>query len=384
MVSLVLTMIWRRVPGVCELTRQLAQERVLWTAPTQVKQPSLSERFLTFPAELFERILHRVLAELPARVAARTHPTPAVWRRLAGRFAAGYAVDGTTLDALFRKLAALREAAEAPLGGHLVAAVNLMSHLPARIWWADDPLTNDKALLPQVLAWLPRQSLVVFDLGYFAFTLFDALTDAESWFVTRLRNKTAYTVEQVLEMRPHVRDQIIRLGQYRSNPCLHLVRLVEVHVNGEWRRYLTNVLDPEQLTVVDVVELYGCRWHIETAFLLVKRLLGLAYLWVGSLNGVQLQVWATWLFYAVLIDLCDDVAEELQRPLGDISVEMVLRGLYHYVQAMARGYTGSAPAYLAREAQLLGIIKRKRLPKGPSVVAQVRLALREPVLNVPT
>ena len=46
----------------------------------------------------------------------------------------------------------------------------------------------------------------------------------------------------------------------------------------------------------------------------VKRLLGLSYLWTGSINGIKLQVWVTWLFYAVLIDLADAVADELSLP----------------------------------------------------------------------
>src|SRR6266511_1177376 len=50
MVSLVLTMMWRNVPSVRTLVRMLREERILWTAPTTVSQPSLSERFLTFPA----------------------------------------------------------------------------------------------------------------------------------------------------------------------------------------------------------------------------------------------------------------------------------------------------------------------------------------------
>jgi hypothetical protein len=137
--------------------------------------------------------------------------------------------------------------------------------------------------------------------------------------------------------RPQVRDQIIRLGLYRSNPCTHRVRLVEVCIKGTWQRYLTNVLDPQQVTIIEVVRLYDRRWRIETTFLLVKRLLDLAYLWVGSINGIQLQGWATFLFYAVLVDLCDDVADMLQLPLECISVEMTYRGLYHYVQAVADG-----------------------------------------------
>src|SRR5215211_4756685 len=76
MVALVLALIWRRVPGVCTLQRMLARERILWTEPTKVSQPALSERFLTFPAVLFERVLYRVLARLPDRLADRSRPLP--------------------------------------------------------------------------------------------------------------------------------------------------------------------------------------------------------------------------------------------------------------------------------------------------------------------
>ncbi len=59
--------------------------------------------------------------------------------------------------------------------------------------------------------------------------------------------------------------------------------------------------------------------RIEDAFNTVKRLLGLSYLWTGSINGIKLQIWATWLFYAVLVDLGDAVAEEISLPLDRIS-----------------------------------------------------------------
>ena len=382
MVALVLTLIWRRVPGVCTLQRMLARERMLWTEPTNVSQPALSERFLTFPAVLFERVLYRVLSRLPERQAARTRPLPRALAALQPRFAACYALDGTTLEALFRKLQSLRERPQAPLAGHLGVAVDLLTKMPAKLWWADDPATNDKALAPALLSWLPASSLVVFDLGYFAFWLFDALTTAQSFFVTRMREKASYAVKRVLVQRPHVRDQIIQLGLYKGNgQCQQHLRLIEVYVNGRWQRYLTNVLDPQRLSVVEVVALYDARWSIETTFLLIKRLLDLAYLWVGSLNGVKVQVFATFLFYAILLDLCDDVAEQLGLALEQISVEMVYRGLYHYVTALAeQGFTGDAPSYLAREAKGLGIIKRQRVRDGPSVTEQIRRALVAPPL----
>ncbi|MBN1877887.1 MAG: transposase, partial [Anaerolineae bacterium] len=78
----------------------------------------------------------------------------------------------------------------------------------------------------------------------------------------------------------------------------HPVRLIEVRFGRTWHRYLTSVLDPNLLPAWVVADLYRRRWRIEEAFLIVKRLLNLSYLWTGSLNGILLQVWATWLFFA--------------------------------------------------------------------------------------
>ena len=237
------------------------------------------------------------------------------------------------------------------------------------------------AMARDLLDWLPQGSLLVFDLGYFAYWLFDALSAQGSFFVTRLRKQASYRVTQVLCNRAKVRDQIIHLGLHKD-PCVCAMRLIEVEVNGRWRRYLTNVLDPKQLSIVEVVAVYDARWKIETAFLHIKRLLALSYVWVGSQNGVWLQVVATFLMYALLIDLCDDVAEALGVRLEQVSVEMVYRGLYHYVVALAQAdYEGNAASYLAREAKGLGILKRERPQKGPSVIEQIRLAIIAPPLS---
>jgi hypothetical protein len=99
----------------------------------------------------------------------------------------------------------------------------------------------------------------------------------------------------------------------------------------------------------------------EEAFLIVKRLLNLSYLWTGSVNGVLLQVWSTWLFFAVLVDLGDAVAEELRLPFDRISLEMVFRGLYHFIQAYNKGEATDPLKYLAApENQDLGVVKRLR------------------------
>lgn len=138
------------------------------------------------------------------------------------------------------------------------------------------------------------------------------------------------------------------------------VRLIEVLFRGTWHRYLTNELDPVRLPADKAVALYRKRWRIEDAFLIVKRLLGLAYFWGGAQNTVELQLWATWLLYAVLVDLTDQVAEALRQPFDDISIEMVFRSLYYAAGACHRDPNINVVTYLATHAKLLGLVKRRR------------------------
>jgi hypothetical protein len=108
------------------------------------------------------------------------------------------------------------------------------------------------------------------------------------------------------------------------------------------------------------VLLYRTRWRIEDAFLLTKRLLGLSYLWVGSKNGVEIQLYATWIFYTVLIDLCAELAQALQQPLDRISVEMVFRSLYHYSRAILRDPNTQLIPYLVDRAKRFALVKTER------------------------
>ena len=123
-------------------------------------------------------------------------------------------------------------------------------------------------------------------------------------------------------------------------------------------------------TTYVVADLYRRRWRIEEAFNTVKRLLGLSYLWTGSLNGIQLQIWGTWLFYAVLVDLGDAVADELVLPFDRISLEMIYRGLYHFNVAHQKGLATDPVKYFASpKNQDLGVVKTKRKSTVKLIVA---------------
>jgi Transposase DDE domain len=371
MVALVLTMIWRQIGSAAELVRLLRQEGFLWCSPVQVSEQALSQRLRTFPAELFQRVLVDLLPTMHARWADRARPVPPEIAWVRERYRQVLAVDGSTLDALLRKVGLLRGADGHPLAGRMTALLDLCSRLPRQIWYEADAQAHDQRFWPRIQEALVPGTLLLYDLGYTNFTRFRQLTEMGVAWLTRAKSNLAYTVVRSLVQTTQVRDDLIWVG---SGADRQQVRLVQVLVGTTWRRYLTNELDPERLPAAYVAALYAQRWRIEEAYSLVKRLLGLAYFWTGSENGVALQLWATWLLYAVLVDLTDAVAARLSRPFAALSVEMTYRSIYYFTSAHQQGKATDPVAYLAENASWLGILKRQRKRKTPTPALLTSLA----------
>jgi hypothetical protein len=357
MVALVLSMVWRQIGEVSELAKMLRTEGLLWAEPRKVSQQALSQRFLTFPAILFLRILLTVLPLMEARWQSRSRPLPREIAWAQERYREVVVHDGSTLDALLRKVGLLREAETNPLAGRMAALLDLCSRLPRHIWYEADAQAHDQRFWPRVLSVLKPDSLLLFDLGFTNFAVYAQLTAARVAFITRAKSNLVFEVERSLQRTAQVHEALVWIGKGQDR---QLVRRIEVLYKGKWYRYLTNELDIERLPLPYVVALYWQRWRIEDAYNVVKRLLGLAYFWVGSQNGVELQLWATWLLYAVLVDLTDAVAERLNQPFAAVSLEMVYRSVYYFTTAYHRGETTDPIAYLADNATWLGVLKRKR------------------------
>jgi DDE family transposase len=357
-VAIMVSLVWRRVPSIAEVQKVLAREGLLGMAPLQVSPQAITKRLDVLPAAVMGQLLAEVCARLHAEVPpARLLPG---WAPARKRFSLLALVDGSTLEALRQKTQVLREREGLVLGGKMMVMVEAFSHRPVWQLYTEDAAANDKRFATEIMAALPVGGLVVFDLGFFSFLWFDDFTNQQKFFVTRMREKTAYRTGAVLSQGAYYRDELVQVGLYRSNPCTHPLRMVSVLWQGTWYRYLTNVLEPQQLSARQVCELYRRRWRIEDAFALTKRVLDLAYLWTGSPNAVQLQIYATLMFYAVLLTICQQVAEVLGEPLERISVEMVFRAFYHYSRALQCGECDDLVTFLVEHAKLLGIVKRRR------------------------
>ena len=357
MVAIVLSMIWRQIGEATQVVRLMQKESLLWAQPQRITQQALSERLRTLPAELFLKVLEAVLPVMQTRWQVRQRPLPPEVAWAKSQYTQVLVQDGSTLDALLCKVGLLRDSIVHPLAGRMTALLDLCSRLPCHLWYEEDAEAHDQRFWERILAGLQAGSLLIFDLGYTNFTVFVQLTAAQVTFLTRAKKNLSYQIERTLQRSAALHESIVWIGQGETR---QQVRLIEVLYRGLWYRYLTNELDATRLPALYAIALYGQRWRIEDAFNVVKRLLGLAYFWSGSLNSVALQVWATWLLYAVLVDLTDAVADELKQPFAAVSLEMVYRSLYFFSQAYHRGEATDVVKYLAENASWLGLLKRKR------------------------
>ena len=363
MLAAVLTLLWRQVPSVNELTRMLHREDLLWAKAVKVSRQALTQRFLTFPHQIFERVLRELVPQLKARWHKRNRPLPPSLSWGMKQFDHIWAIDGSVLESLFRKLDSLKHLPVGQLAGKICTVIELGSQLPVEIWFEENAKTHDCQFLDRILALAKRKTLLLIDRGFYDFQWWSKLIFQGVDFICAAKSNLVYQVVQNLTITNNLKDRLIIIGKDSKEQPLLKLRLIEIRHGKSTYRYLTSVISAEVLPPYVVADIYSRRWRIEDGFNLVKRLLGLSYLWTGSINGIKLQIWATWLIYAVLVDLSDEVAQTLQLPLERISKEMVFRGLYHFNHAYSRGLAHDPVVYLsAPENRDLGVIKRLRKP----------------------
>ncbi len=225
-------------------------------------------------------------------------------------------VDGTLLAALPRMAeASLRKRVKGSglVKWHLHTHFEVDRHVPRRIdvtpeggGPCDERAVLDRAIEPD--------RLYVMDRGYAKFTLFNAIVAAQSSYVCRLRDNSAY---DVLAQRPLTDadraarvtgDAIVALGA-RSKPDArpdHAMRLVTIAAQphrsaGHYARrgstgpscdgvlrIATNLLDvPAEIIAL----LYHYRWTIEIFFRFFKQILGCRHLLSHKHKGIEIQAY---------------------------------------------------------------------------------------------
>lgn len=231
MVAFVFEMIWRQIGSVNALSKVVQQEAILWEQPRKVSQQALAQRLTSLPSELFLRVLLDVLPKAQERWMKRERPLSPELLWAAERYRSVLAVDGSTLDALIRKIGLLQDLPENPLAGRMTALLDLCTRLPEKIWYKSDPQAHDQRFWEAILSVLKAGSLLIFDKGYTNFSIFAKLTQAKVKFITRAKTNLVYTLERAIIKTAAVHDYLVWIGDKETR---QQVRLIEILYHGKW------------------------------------------------------------------------------------------------------------------------------------------------------
>lgn len=270
------------------------------------------------------------------------------------------ALDQSTLDAVKRCCQDVREEAhDSPrlLVGKLTGFFDLRRQQWVRLLFRDDVFANEKFFVEELFHGILPGTLILADLGYFAFSWFDWLTDQQCWWISRVREKTSSTIEHVFVRQGSTLDALIWLGAYRSDCSKHLVRLIQFEYRGISYQYITNVCQPDLLSMSDIARLYARRWDIELAFKALKGELGIHLWWSSHPILVLQQLWAALILAQVLHALHLRVAAEAGVDLFEVSLPVLVKLL---AQAPRRRMGQSLIPLLLSKGRLLGLIRPSR------------------------
>lgn len=147
---------------------------------------------------------------------------------------------------------ALKKGANVLLPGRLCALFDVRRQQWERVEILEGAKVNGKVHAQAMLQGLSQGGLLLFDRGYLRFAWFDALQEAELWWVSRYANKVSFQVLHTLYEGDGVLDAIVYLGIHRSDQARSPVRLVRFWAKGQPYGSLTNVLDAHQLSLHDI------------------------------------------------------------------------------------------------------------------------------------
>jgi hypothetical protein len=303
---------------------RLLHQKGLWDYPRfPISDQAIYKRLEKDGSKSLKRLFEMVSAALRERLQAYAQPVIKLTKEVV-------AIDATSLDKVARTLPILRSVPNGDkrlLPGKLAGVFDIGLQQWITITHIENPVENDKKEARQLLEHINKGALILADLGYFGFSWFDELTTKGYFWLSRLREKTSFEIIHTYYKKGNTFDGLVWLGVYRADRARFAVRLVSFQVGKKVFRYITNVKDPQQLSIHEIATLYARRWDIEMAFKLIKRELGLNLFWSSKTEVIMQQVWAVLTIAQILHAIQLEIASKAEVDLFDVSLPLIVKYL---------------------------------------------------------
>jgi Transposase DDE domain len=309
---------------------------------------SLNWRFF---AKLHEAFVAQVLPQAQPCYASPVHT-------LREHFQEVWIVDGSRLDAVAKRLKLLWDIRAQVLPGCLTALYDLYRGIVRHLAFHADAAAGE---LPRAIAALEQVSkgtLLVGDRLYGVGTFFAALSERGIFGLCRRNGRQSWRWLRELSKSfiagGTAWDTLIEIKGTKDIPTQTL-RWIKWRKGGESWEMLTNVLEPERLSIRDALGLYPWRWKVERLFFDLKEVLNLHRFYTSSPNGVAMQVYA-----AALVHTAFRVAQgHTAQAIGTQPEEISPAKFFPRMAAAAIGLTWSELAFIEIQKANPGIDLQK-------------------------
>jgi hypothetical protein len=203
-----------------------------------------------------------------------------------------YGIDGKKLKEVAKRLKETRGTTGKLLGGKTLVALSIHEQLVVGMASSLDGEANDGPLVPDLLAsvhaWTPTLNIFLADSQFCDLTTPRRIQAYGSDFVMRYHPKVHFHKDNEIPAahgedswgRPYV-EEIGWLGKPGTKTCIRARRIVVKRTGQSDLIIVTSLLDWNKFSAADVLELYGLRWTIETAFQHVTKEFDLLHM-IGS------------------------------------------------------------------------------------------------------
>ncbi len=309
---------------------------------------SLNWRFF---ANLYEAFLPQVLPQAQPCYASPVHTLREYFKEV-------WIVDGSRLDAVAKRLKLLWDVRAQVLPGCLTAFYDLYRGMARHLAFNADAAAGELPRAIAALEHVPEGTLLVGDRLYGVGAFFAALSQRglsglcrrngrQSWRWLRELSKTYIAGGTAW-------DTLIEIKGKKDIPTQTL-RWMRWRKGRESWELLTNVVEPERLSVRDALRLYPWRWKVERLFFDLKEVLNLHRFYTSSPNGVAMQVYA-----AALVHTAFRVAQgHIAQAIGTQPEEISPAKFFPRMAAAAIGLTWSEVAFLEIQKANPGIDLQK-------------------------
>jgi Transposase DDE domain len=241
-----------------------------------------------FFANLYAAFVEQVLPQASPVYASPLHA-------LRQRFAEVWIVDGSRLDAVANRLKLLRDVRARVLPGCVTAFYDVWRGLTRHLAFHADAAAAELPRATAALPYVPKGTLLLGDRLYGVGAFFAALSTQGIFGLCRRNGRQSWRWRADLAKTSVAGgtgwDSLIEIkGQPEAPP--QTLRWLRWRRGRESLELLTNVLEPEQLSLIDVLRLYPWRWKVERLFFDLKEVLNLHRFYTSSPNGVAMQVYA--------------------------------------------------------------------------------------------